>query len=133
MAPTERPHPHGDDSTILIVDDEPGIRSVVQRVLQRDGLTTLVAGNGEDALAVAQAHQGDIDLLLTDMQLGDMTGAALAARLVTSRPSLRTVVMSGASEGSARAESAGEQLQFLAKPFDPTELVALVRRMLGRA
>ena len=119
-------------ATVLLVEDEPVVRDVVREMLLRAGYTVVDAGSGEEALAVADAHQGPIDALLTDVVMPGMSGPELAGELVAQRPGLRVLFASGyaehavASEGVLRPGTA-----FLEKPFTAAQLGAKLRETLS--
>ena len=83
--------------SILIVDDEEGIRRYVDRVLSRAGYRTTIAVDGADAIAVA-AREGRFDLLLTDVAMPKMTGAELARRMRLTDPDLKVLYLTGCSD-----------------------------------
>jgi PAS domain S-box-containing protein len=85
----------GRGETILLVEDEAALRESIAAYLSRHGYNMLVASNGEDALAVAAQHLGEIDLLLTDVVMPKMEGTTLANELATARPGIKTLLMSG--------------------------------------
>jgi YesN/AraC family two-component response regulator len=97
------------------------------------GYHTITAASGADALAVAEAYDGEIDLLLTDVVMPHMNGAQLAAELVGRRPDIRIVYVSGYTENTAShlgVLDAG--VDFLAKPFTREALALTLRRSFGR-
>jgi DNA-binding response OmpR family regulator len=115
--------------TILLVEDEDMIRSLVRDVLTRDGYTVLDAESGEAALHVLRGQDGTIDLLLTDVVMPGMSGPALAEIVAGEQPGARVMFMSGyTSEPEAVVGS--PDTSFLAKPFAPQDLVAKVRATL---
>jgi len=118
--------------TILLVEDEPLLRSMYTRVLVDNGYTVLEAGNGEEALRLAQKHPaGMIDLLLTDMVMPQMGGTELARCLRESRPGINVLLTSGYTEEGPNIENSSSQpMPFLQKPFLPTELLRRVREVL---
>jgi CheY-like chemotaxis protein len=126
-----RQHPRGTE-TILLVEDEPAVRSIAARVLRTQGYTVLEAGDGIEALTIAgQQHPARIDLVLTDVMMPRMGGAALAERLSAIRPSIKVLFTSGYTEDSmlhAGALTAG--MHFLNKPFAPAALAQKVRDIL---
>lgn len=118
--------------TILVVDDEPLVRSVAQRALERCGHVVLTAENGVEAIRVFQAHKAEIVLVLMDLTMPEMDGQQALAELQKMDPSVRVVLASGYDEGSARrsiAASAG--LVFLQKPYSVKQLTEMVRSALG--
>jgi signal transduction histidine kinase len=119
----------GGSETLLLVEDEAMIRALTVRILRDAGYRVLEADNGATALAVARAHDGTIDLLVTDMVIPGMTGAELVAQLRRERPGLAAVVMSGYAP---QATSDLGAVTFLAKPFLPDELLATIHAVLTR-
>jgi PAS domain S-box-containing protein len=117
--------------TILLSEDEQDVREVAREFLESGGYTVLEAGNGADALRVAAAHNGGIDLLVTDMVMPGMTGQELAGRLQQKHPGLRVIYMSGYSErAAAESAHADSSIRLLTKPFSRTALLRLVRQTL---
>ena len=120
----------GGAETLLVVEDEPPLRQLVERVLKRAGYRTLCAGSGVEALQVWERHSASIDLLLTDMVLPQgITGRDLARRLQAAKPGLKVLYSTGYT-----SEQAGEGLQegvnFIQKPYSPAKLIETVRRSL---
>lgn len=117
--------------TVLIVEDEKSLLSVANRVLSRLGYSVLTATSAEAALKQAVEHPGPIHLLLTDMVLPGMDGAALARRLKDKKPGLKVLFMSGYSEESLRLHGAVEPgFVMLEKPFTLEGLASKVRAVL---
>ena len=117
--------------TVLVVEDEPLILGLACRVLRAQGYTVLGAPGGEEALAVAAAHDGPIDLLLSDVVMPRLGGPALAARLAASRGTLRVLYMSGYTEGEiVQQHVLRPGVHLIEKPFTPKQLVERVRRAL---
>lgn len=116
--------------TILLVDDEALIRMIMKKVLGRVGYTLIEAESGEVALREGAAHEGRIDLLITDIELPDIRGPEIYEQLRTRNPKMRVLFMSGfGAQDSARAGSdLGEN--FLQKPFSLTELEEAVAKAL---
>jgi DNA-binding response OmpR family regulator len=119
--------------TLLVVENEAAIKTLVQTVLERCGYVVLTAESGSEALRLAAAHTGSIDLLITDVVMPDLHGPELASRLVEQRPGLVTLFMSGYLD-DALGETSGLPLpvDFIQKPFSPSALAARVREMLDR-
>ncbi|GMV95539.1 MAG: hypothetical protein AMXMBFR82_53170 [Candidatus Hydrogenedentota bacterium] len=120
--------------TILLAEDEPLLRELVQRTLTRHGYTVLVASGGTRALALARSYNGRIDCLITDMVMPHMGGKELAETLLLERPDMTVIFMSGYSEVVlAERGIVGPDMHFLAKPFMPKQLLEKVRTVLNRA
>lgn len=117
--------------TVLIVEDEAAIRSLTSRILRRKGYEVLEAVDGADALRVAEAHDGSIEVLLTDLVMPGIGGAELAGRIGSARPRLRVVYMSGYGEEDLATHGVEGPALFLGKPFRPDELLAKVRAALN--
>ncbi|CAN5760959.1 hypothetical protein BH23GEM8_BH23GEM8_08060 [soil metagenome] len=123
---------HG-PATILIVEDNPGVRSTVVKVLMRRGFGVLEASDGREALRIADGYPSNIDLLLTDVMMPHMDGRELVESLRKSRPEMRVLFMSGyAQEASMRTEYFDAGDSFIAKPFEPDMLVAKITGILGQ-
>ncbi len=115
--------------TLLLVEDDPMVRSLAVEALKLKGYSVLDAGDGREAMALAQ-KAGPIDLLITDVVMPRMTGRELADRLRASAPSLRVLFMSG-YPGSL-GEQLGRNIDLLEKPFTSLTLVSRVRQALDR-
>lgn len=125
-----RQMPRGSE-TILVVDDEEPVRTVSQRALESLGYRVLAAGDGVEALEVAAAHDGAIDLLLTDIRMPRLGGMELAARLLAVRSETRVLLMSGYSEFGPPADASHlAEAPRLMKPFGVVALAQRVREML---
>jgi DNA-binding NtrC family response regulator len=110
--------------TILVVDDEPKILSVVSEVLADAEYNILTAGTGSMGLQRSREFKAEIDLLLSDFQMpGGMSGVDLATAMTIERPQLKVLLMSGFPEGMLVLN---EGWHFLAKPFVTSQLRALV-------
>ena len=118
-------------STILVVDDEPAVLTVTERVLSARGHRVLAAGSGADALEQSRHWTGRIDLLLSDLRMPVMNGRELAERIRAERPGIGVVFMSGYSEDPVvRAEVREARVALVAKPFTSVELVTAISREL---
>lgn len=123
----------GGCETVLLVEDEEGVRVLVQFVLEQCGHTVLVAREGEEAIEQELRHVGPIHLLLTDVILPGASGPDISQHLVCLRPSLKVLFMSGYSWDILLAHGAGgAEGELLSKPFTPTELERRLREVLGR-
>jgi PAS domain S-box-containing protein len=116
--------------TILVVEDNKGVREYVRAVLGQQGYNLLVAADGAAALELACNHPGEISLLLTDVVMPLMSGPRLAGRLRELWPSLKVLYMSGYSELS-REVDLGRGDAIIQKPFSPTAIAVRVREVLG--
>jgi len=117
--------------TILVAEDEDGVRSLTREVLEKYGYTVLEAANGEEALKVAEQHEGHLDLLLSDVVMPRMGGPELAQALLAKRPSVKVLYMSGYTDHPmVRRGVVNAGVAFLQKPFTPTVLVSRVREVL---
>jgi signal transduction histidine kinase len=117
--------------TILLVEDEKGVRDLVRDVLQARGYTVLEAGHGIEALAVARRHNGPIDLLLTDVVMPRMGGPELAECLVALRPGLKILYMSGYTERTVvHHRVLNSDAPYLQKPVTVDAITRRVREAL---
>ena len=115
----------GAGGAVLVVDDDDDIRRMVERVLRRAGYTVIVGSSAAEGLALARAHTGDLDLLITDMVMPGMAGQDLARALLVERPHLEVVFMSGYHPGAPI-----DPRRFVAKPFDRETLLNTVAAIL---
>ena len=120
----------GKGELILIVDDEPQIREMTATMLSRNGYRVLTAGDGTEAVATFATHCKDVDLLITDLIMPNLDGAALAAIVQHLNPRTKIMAMSGLSSngGSVRSERFGSA--FLYKPFKVQALLEMVHTTL---
>ncbi len=117
--------------TVLIVEDNEGLRKLAQEVLQNYGYRVLDAENGEDALRASQEHNGPIHLLLTDVVMPKMGGKKLAERLQPLYPRMKVIYMSGYTDNAIVHHGVlAQELNFLEKPFTPEGLGRKVREAL---
>jgi PAS domain S-box-containing protein len=118
--------------TILVVEDEPSVRALMAIVLREQGYTVLEAPSGIEALVLVQAHAPDaIQLLLTDMVMPQISGAALAEQLKAERPKLKVIITSGYTDNPiVTPDRLGPDMAFLQKPFSAAELARSVRGVL---
>jgi len=118
--------------TVLIVEDDNGLRKLAQEVLQNYGYRLLVAENGEDALRVSKEHNGPIHLLLTDVIMPKMGGKKLAERLQPLYPQMKVIYMSGYTDNAIVHHGVlAPELNFIQKPFTPEGLARKVKKALG--
>jgi len=127
------PLPRGTE-TLLLVEDEPGLRRLAQRVLEAQGYTVLLAANGQDALHVAREHKGaPIRLVVTDVIMPQMGGKVMAEWLKITYPGLKILFTSGyTDEAMAQHGVVKAGIDFLAKPFTPAAFARKVRELLDQ-
>jgi CheY-like chemotaxis protein len=129
-AATAEPAPGGNER-ILLVEDDDLVRGLARRALEHRGYTIMQAAGPEAALELAAAHEGRIDLLLTDVIMPGMSGRALAERLVPLRPDMKVLYSSGyTDEAIVRHGVLEEGIAFLQKPYTPDSLARKVREVL---
>jgi PAS domain S-box-containing protein len=117
--------------TILLVEDELGVRQLVREMLHRLGYKIHEASNGADAVRIFSQHQNTIDLLLTDVIMPGMNGRDLATRFVAKRPNAKVVYMSGYTDRIMSPDGLlDSSVAFLQKPFKPEELARIVAKVL---
>jgi CheY-like chemotaxis protein len=114
---------------VLVVEDDPYVRLLLERLVVGAGWDVLVAGSAAEALAVLGARGGAVDLLLTDIGLGDMHGGELARRALELRPGMRVVYSSGHPRAAAALDELPAGDGFLLKPYKAADL----ERVLDRA
>ena len=117
--------------TILLAEDEDGVRHVVAQMLREQGYTVLQADGGAEALRIAQTHAGPLELLVSDVMMPRMTGPELAERLRGVRPDMRVLFVSGYTDGEiVRGGELEPGTAFLQKPFTREQLATKVREVL---
>jgi len=129
--PTHAPRAFAGSETVLLVEDQPEVRSVAREMLRRHGYTVIDTANGSEALVAASNHDGRIDLLVTDVVMPGLSGRALAGQLVQLQPAARVLYMSGYTDDSIVQQGILEGgVAFIQKPFTPTALLQKVRDVL---
>ncbi|HEX6240543.1 MAG TPA: response regulator, partial [Polyangiales bacterium] len=127
--------PHGERSlhqeTILVVEDEEGVRRGVQRILRHAGYQVLVAADPAQAIALVEDYPGPLDMLLTDVVMPMMTGVQLAERVLTIRPGIKVLYMSGHAREGLDTQQAEGGVEFLQKPFTRQAMLSKVASVLG--
>jgi len=125
------PLAHGVE-TILLVEDEDGVRALTERVLLRAGYCVLTAATGAEAEAIAEKHVGPIDVLLTDVVMPDRAGPALAEQLLVRHPEMKVLYVSGYTDDAVvRRGVMQESMPLLQKPFSPNVLTRKIRDVLA--
>lgn len=116
-------------ATILVVDDDPAVLRFVVSILQEANYRVLEADSGSGALGLAKETDTKIDLLLSDVDMPEMSGPELGEALRNARPGIRVMLMSGGNNGDLLVLNYG--WAYLQKPFIPAKLVQMVRDVLG--
>ncbi|HTH63700.1 MAG TPA: PAS domain S-box protein [Gemmatimonadales bacterium] len=128
------PPPRPGRETVLLVEDESGVRALARRALKEFGYRVLEATNGAEALTVARGCDDQIDLLLTDVVMPEMGGRELAQVLKQERPETRVLFTSGYPDSGGMALDVAESgVPYLPKPYTPNELAQKVREVLDGA
>jgi two-component system cell cycle sensor histidine kinase/response regulator CckA len=117
-------------ATLLIVEDDPGVRSIERRLLEQAGHLVLEAGDGNAALDLVRAYTGPIDLILCDVVLPGPNGREVVEALRELRPGLGAIFISGHPPDVAARLGALADSPFLQKPFSAADLLAAVRQAL---
>ncbi|HTD21613.1 MAG TPA: ATP-binding protein [Terriglobales bacterium] len=126
------PSPARGWETILVVEDQEGVRTLVCEVLRKSGYTVLLARDGREALELSEKSRGRIDLIVTDVVMPQMGGHELARLLASSRPETKVLYMSGYVDKELRPKEMSG-LAFIHKPFTPDALAQKVREVLDAA
>ena len=117
--------------TVLIVEDEPGVRALARDTLQRRGYSVLEARHGIEALVIGDQHPGTIHLLMADVVMPQMNGREVAERLLRVRPKVKVLYVSGYTEDAIVHHGVlAPGTNFLQKPFTPDDLSEKVREVL---
>jgi DNA-binding response OmpR family regulator len=121
---------YGNPATVvLLAEDEPAIRKLVEGLLCAAGYRVMVAVDGQDALYRARQHPGAIHLLLTNVKMPKLNGVDLAQQLRLERPEIKVLIMSGKTSGEL--DSLMKQPDFIAKPFLPKALLDKIADVLA--
>jgi CheY-like chemotaxis protein len=127
-APTEMPK---GTETVLLVEDDPTLRTLTRHILRGCGYTLLEASDGPDAVRVAEDHAGPIHLLLTDLVMPHLGGRQVAERVVAIKPGVKVLYCSGDAEDTAVRHGMLEKgTAFIQKPYFPAQLARKVRDLL---
>ena len=122
----------GRRGTVLLVEDSDSVRAVVAKMLEEGGLTVLQASGGEEALAFARRGGLQIDLLLTDIVMPEVSGVELADRMERERPDVRILFMTGYAEEVVVNEGIlGKNRECIGKPFTQEQITRRVRKILS--
>jgi PAS domain S-box-containing protein len=130
-APGEAEPEHGGGQVVLVVEDEPAMREVTRRMLDRSGYRVLAVGSGAEAVDIVTSQPGHVDVLLTDIVMPKMLGKEVAERVRAAAPGTRVLFMSGFTQGLLSAQGALESgVSLIEKPFSRSALLAKLREVL---
>ena len=118
--------------TILVVDDEAGVRVMIARMLSLSGYSVVSAQSGEEALAIARDYAAPLELVLTDVRMPVMSGPELVEELVKIRPGIRVMYMSAYSRDVLPDGARDTDVPFLTKPFTMRTLALSIVETLRR-
>jgi DNA-binding response OmpR family regulator len=122
----------GDRPTVLVVDDEEDLRDIMRRMLNRRGFDTLVAADSEQAIAACREHDGDIDVLITDLGLPGASGGELSRAATALRPGMGVVYISGLPKDIAVSKGLiGDDALLVKKPFTSEVLIEALRVVIA--
>ena len=131
LASSPPPSPSYGKETVLVVEDEEGVRALVRDILEQSGDTVLEASHGAQALETSERHPGPIHLFLTDVVMPEMSGRELVQRLAPLRPASKVLFMSGYTANAVVHRGAlDSETEFLQKPFTAATLTRKVREIL---
>ncbi|MDT4895401.1 MAG: two-component system, cell cycle sensor histidine kinase and response regulator CckA [Acidobacteriota bacterium] len=117
--------------TVLLTEDEEQVRQMTRMILEMGGYRVLEAASGEEALAIYKQHEGQIDLVMTDVVMPKMSGRELAQSLEVFHPGIKVLYMSGYTDDAiVRHGLLDQEIAFLQKPFTPDALMRKVREVL---
>jgi len=120
--------------TVLLVEEEQNVRTLLGKYLSEQGVATLEARNAEEALQRCKDHKSSaVNLMICDLVMDEMNGVELARRLRTYHPRMKTLYLSSHSESSVIYRGIPlTDIQFLPKPFKLKELISTVNELLSR-
>jgi len=131
--PSAAPEPPAPLATILVVEDEAGIRALVRKILRRQGYEVLEAANGQDALALCREHGQRVELLITDVLMPQMGGRELVERLQTQGHDMNVLYVSGyTDDATVYSGDLPTGTAFLQKPFTLGSLLDKVKEVLAK-
>ena len=124
--------PHGNGETVLVIDDEASIRQITRQTLESFGYQTLLAADGQQAVALYTLNQSAIDVVLTDMMMPVMDGAETIGKLMEINPEVKIIATSGITAKREIAHFAGDAVKrFLPKPYSAETLLTCLKQVLA--
>ena len=119
--------------TVLVVDDEEDLRDIMRRMLERRGFDTLVAADSESAIETCREHEGDIDVLITDLGLPGASGGELSRAATSLRPAMGVVYISGLPKDIAVSKGLiADDALLVKKPFTADLLIEALRVVIAQ-
>ena len=116
---------------MLVVEDDPQLLHILEKILKSQNYNVLAAPNAEEAMDMMCGYRGPLDLILTDLVMPGLDGAEMIRQLMLILPEAKIIYMSGYEDSPAfRKIAGGKNIEFFKKPFETEELVAKVRRVL---
>lgn len=133
---SQRPHASRTPCTVLVAEDEPAILRLLVTVLEQQGFDVLAVSSGDEALVRADEHDGEVDLLVTDVVMPGLSGTELAERLRVGKPGLDVLFISGYTQHpeallGQSADARAARTLFLGKPFAPDRLLASLKEIIS--
>jgi DNA-binding NtrC family response regulator len=116
--------------TVLVVDDEDVVRNLSERVLNQYGYYVVTAVDGQQGLDLYTEQKKDIDLVLLDMSMPNMSGKKVLEKMIQIDPEVRVIISSGYSRQDICEETLSQSKEFIHKPYDIKDLVKMVRKVL---
>lgn len=117
--------------TVLLVDDDDGVRNLLRVLLEGSGYVVLAASCGEEAMELSSQHVGPIRLVVTDLAMPGMSGLDVVARITSARPEAKILCVSSyAHEETLRRGMPDAEVTYVQKPFTPLALLQKVRELL---
>lgn len=130
-SPAESEPAAGEGRTVLVVDNEEAVGTIVSHMLRKQGYRSQTASSGSEAEAIVTAEDSDVDLLLTDLLMPGMSGRELVGRVRALRPDLPAIYMSGYGDDAAPLAPPEEGVRMLQKPFTGKQLLHAVGEALA--
>jgi two-component system cell cycle sensor histidine kinase/response regulator CckA len=118
--------------TILVTEDEGAIRDLLKNVLSEQGYRVITAADGAEALDLVRQNDGEIDLVITDVVMPNLSGPEMVQRLQADRPDTKVIFMSGYAKQGSLAVIEDKKAEILEKPFSPQIILTMVRKVLDR-
>ncbi len=132
IKPEEQPDNTPDNATVLVVEDEEQVRTLVCEMLESFGYNVLHALNGLEAIDIYKDHGENIDLILTDMVMPEMGGQKLIENLPDLKKGVKVLYMSGYTDTAIDEQGLPDSVEFIQKPFSPPDLLNKIAKILNK-